>query len=339
MSSTRRWITAAVVVLLVAAMAIYISGRREELASLERISLGVLLVTGLLQFGAQASLNGSLLLPLRRSMAALGFWELYLVRTGGLLAGSVLPVAGGPGVRLAYLRGRGLSTRDFVWATLFSNTLGLAAAAALSVVALAVLWARAGRPNDAVLAVTGGVAALSLAIALGVEYLPRVTHAGWLRRWFPHAPHPIETTSPLAVRVFGLALARHVLNFVTFGLLYTALSGVQSAFLTGGLVYALTSPVRIVHITPGNIGIAISVFDSRPNTMNVRKYFSCTASRPRFTWSSVAASTSTIDSTISATVSWSEVKNRRTEEMGRMAQRVFTERRNATNAAFSATTP
>ena len=55
--------------------------------------------------------------------------------------------------------------------------------------------------------------------------------------------------------VFALSLGRHGLNFVTFGLLYQSLSGMPGDFLSGGAVYALTSPVRMVSITPGNLGI------------------------------------------------------------------------------------
>ena len=42
---------------------------------------------------------------------------------------------------------------------------------------------------------------------------------------------------------------------MTFGLLCQSLSRVPADFLTGGLVYALTSPVRMVNITPGNLGV------------------------------------------------------------------------------------
>ena len=59
----------------------------------------------------------------------------------------------------------------------------------------------------------------------------------------------------MATRVFALCLMRHLLNFVTFGLLSQSLSGLSADFLAGGLLYALTSPVRMVNITPGNLGI------------------------------------------------------------------------------------
>jgi len=42
---------------------------------------------------------------------------------------------------------------------------------------------------------------------------------------------------------------------VTFGGSYHALSQVPRGFLTGGLVYAVASPLRIVQITPGNLGV------------------------------------------------------------------------------------
>jgi hypothetical protein len=57
------------------------------------------------------------------------------------------------------------------------------------------------------------------------------------------------------VWIFVLSLARHAFSFVSFGLLYQSLSRAASGFLTGGLVYAITSPIRIVSITPGNLGI------------------------------------------------------------------------------------
>jgi uncharacterized membrane protein YbhN (UPF0104 family) len=65
----------------------------------------------------------------------------------------------------------------------------------------------------------------------------------------------LKASSRTMAAVFAHSLARHGLNFVTFGLLYRALSGVPADFLTGGLVYALTTPVRIVNVTPANLGV------------------------------------------------------------------------------------
>jgi uncharacterized membrane protein YbhN (UPF0104 family) len=65
----------------------------------------------------------------------------------------------------------------------------------------------------------------------------------------------LKTSRRMALWVSGLSLARHVVNFVTFGLLYQSLSRGPADFLTGGLVYALTSPVRMINITPGNLGV------------------------------------------------------------------------------------
>ena len=55
--------------------------------------------------------------------------------------------------------------------------------------------------------------------------------------------------------VSALSFTRHCFSFLTFGLLYQALSQAPGGFLTGGLVYAITSPVRMVVITPGNLGV------------------------------------------------------------------------------------
>jgi uncharacterized membrane protein YbhN (UPF0104 family) len=255
-TSGRRWVTSVILVVLLLAIVIYVSGREEELAYVQRLSLGVLAITCLLQFLSQLALNESMLLPLQTCVKSLGFWEIYLVRTGGHIVGSVVPVAGGLAVRLAYLRNRGVTYADFTWATLLSNVLALVAAAIISVAATAVLWSIAGRPPAAVLAVTGGVLAISAGAAVTFEALPRLTGHPRLRRWpWLSGTATWRTTPRLAARVFVFSTIRHLLNFVTFGLLAQSLSRLPSDFLTGGLVYALTSPVRMVNITPANLGV------------------------------------------------------------------------------------
>jgi uncharacterized membrane protein YbhN (UPF0104 family) len=255
-SPVRRWATAAVVLVLLAAMLIYVSRTQDEMAYLRRLSLPVLLVACVLQFFGQLFLNESMLLPLKTHVPRLGFWELYLVRTGGVLVGAVVPVAGTLAVRLAYLRNRGLTYLDFTWATLLSNVLALLSASVLGLLATGALWALAGRPPAAVLAVSAGVFALAVAALAAFEYVPRITRWPRLRRWNWLAEmSSLHENRPMAVRVFAACLARHALNFLTFGLLARSLSGVPSDVIAGGLLYALTSPIRMVNITPGNLGV------------------------------------------------------------------------------------
>jgi len=255
-SSARRWVSIGVVIVLLAGMAIYLSGRQDEIANIRRVSIGVLLAACALQFASQVFQNASLLVPLQASVATLGFWELMLVRTGGFLVGSVVPVVGGPGVRLAYLRTKGVSYVDFTWATLFSNVLALGAAALLAAACTVVLWMIAGRPPGFVLGVLASVLAVSAGTIVAFESLPRVTGYRWFRKW-----HWLSGMTGFAMRgrmtatVFAYALLRHGLNFATFGLLYQALSRQPGDFLAGGLVYALTSPLRMVNVTPANLGI------------------------------------------------------------------------------------
>jgi uncharacterized membrane protein YbhN (UPF0104 family) len=253
--SAKDWLTSAAVVALLVAIVVYVS-RSEELESVRRLSVQVLVATVVLQFVSQVFLNFSLLLPLQASVTRLGFWELYLVRTGGLVVGSLMPVAGGLAVRLAYLRSRGLTYLDFMWATSLSNVLALAAAAVVAVGATAVVWSLAGRPPTPVLLALAIVLAMSVAAVAVFEYLPRITNHPRFARWqWLSSMSSLRTTRPMAVRVFVLCLVRHGLNFVTFGVLTRALSGAPGDFVTGGLLYALTSPVRMVNITPGNLGI------------------------------------------------------------------------------------
>jgi hypothetical protein len=245
-----------VVVALLLAIAVHVSRTHEELANVQRLSIQVLILTCVLQFLSLVFLNGSMLVPLQTHVKGLGFWELYLVRAGGSLVGSLVPVAGGLAVRLAYLRSRGLTYLDFTWATLVSNLLALGAAAVLSAGATGVLWMMAGRPPGSVLAVSAGVLAISVAALAAFELLPQLTRHPKLQRWrWLSGMSSLRASRRMAAWVFGLSLVRHVLNFATFGLLYQTLSGAPADFLTGGLVYALTSPVRMVNITPANLGV------------------------------------------------------------------------------------
>jgi hypothetical protein len=244
------------VVALVVGMAVLVSKTDEELSYVRRLSVQVLVVTCLLQFASQLFLNGSLLLPLQTCVKNLGFWELYLVRTGGFLAASLVPVAGGLAVRLAYLRGRGLTYHDFTWATLLSNVLALGAAATLAVLATGVLWMIAGRPPAAIFGVSAAVLGISVAALAAFELLPRLTRHPRLQKWrWLSGMRSLRSSRRVAVWVFALSLVRHGLSFVTFGLLSQSLSRAPGDFLTGGLVYALTSPVRMVNLTPGNLGV------------------------------------------------------------------------------------
>jgi uncharacterized membrane protein YbhN (UPF0104 family) len=252
----RRWPTRLVVVALVGAIAVHLSRSHEELAHLQRLSVQALAATFVLQFASQLFLNGSLLLPLRACVSSVGFWELYVVRTGGFFVGLVVPVAGGLAVRLAYFRKKGLTYADLTWATLFSNVLALGAAALVGTAATLVVRVVAGPLPARVVAVAAGVLAISLAAVAAFELLPRVGRHPKLQSWlWLTGMSSIKASARLTTWVFALCLIRHVLNFVTFGLLYQALLPAPGAFLAGGLVYALTSPVRMVNITPGNVGV------------------------------------------------------------------------------------
>jgi uncharacterized membrane protein YbhN (UPF0104 family) len=252
----KRWLTLAVLIALVAAMAIHVARTEEVLVSVRRLSIGILILTSLIQFTSQLFLNGALLLPLQSCVERLGFWELYVVRTGGFVVGQLVPVAGGLAVRLAYLKNRGLTYLDFTWATLLSNVVALLSAAVVALLATAVLWALIDRPPVAVLGVSLGVLAMAIAALAVFELLPRLTRLPRFQRWrWLSEMKSLRTSGPMAISVFGLSIARHLLNFTTFGLLTQSLSGRPGDFLTGGLMYALTSPIRMVNITPGNLGV------------------------------------------------------------------------------------
>jgi uncharacterized membrane protein YbhN (UPF0104 family) len=245
-----------VVIALVAAMGAHLVERPEELAAFQRLSTKILLATVCFQFLSQLLWNGAMLLPLRTFIRRLGFWELFIVRTGGLVAGYVVPVAGNLAVRMAYLKRRGLTYAEFTWATIVSNVLALFSGAALAAVALVALWKVAGTPPASILGLTAGLIALGVAGVTVLQFLPRLAGHPRLQKWpWLSGIRAFTTSRRTTAWSLALLLMRHCFNFLTFSLLFQSLSQTPIVFVTGGLVYAITSPVRMVLITPGNVGI------------------------------------------------------------------------------------
>ena len=241
-------------VILLAAIAIHLAQQFEDVRHLSRLSPGVLAGALVLLFGAHLAQNESMLVPLRVHLPPLGFWELFLVRTGGLVLGSAIPVAGGAALRLAYLKRQGLGYTEFAQATVLSNVLALVAAACLALPATVVLWAIADAPPAAALGLTVTLLALGIAAVAVLRALPRLSRHPRLSRWLP-AVSDASASRPIVLRTFLVSLVRHAASFVAFGWLYSALSAMPGSFVAGGLVYALTAPVRMVTLTPGNLGV------------------------------------------------------------------------------------
>lgn len=254
--SGRRWLIVAVVVALLTAIAMRLFTRPEDLTHFQRLSTTVLLVTVFFQFLSQLLWNGSMLLPLRSYMKGLGFWELFMVRTGGVVAGYAVPVAGNLAVRMTYLKRRGLTYSEFTWATLVSNVLALFSGAAVAVVAVGILWKMAGTPPVQVLGLTAIVLALGVTGLVVFHFLPRLAGHSRLPRWaWISGMTSFQMTRRTMASALALLLVRHCFNFLTFGLLFQSLSRVPIEFVTGGLVYAISTPMRMIAITPGNLGV------------------------------------------------------------------------------------
>jgi uncharacterized membrane protein YbhN (UPF0104 family) len=245
----------AAAVVLLAAIAIHLAQQIEDVRRLGRLSIFTLGGSLVLLFASHLAQNESMLLPLRVHLPQLGFWELFLVRTGGLVFGSAVPVAGGMAVRLAYLRRQGLTYGDFAQATLLSNLLALIAAASLALAATAALWATAAEPPAAAIVLTLAVLALGAAGLAVLQALPHLGRHPRLSRWFSAGGDGAAARRPIVLRTFMVSTLRHLTSFIAFGWLYSALSGTPGSFAAGGLVYAFTSPIRMIPLTPGNLGV------------------------------------------------------------------------------------
>jgi hypothetical protein len=253
-SPRTRSIAIAATVVLLAAIAAHLALQLDDVQQLGRLSPAVASGALILLFGSHLAQNESMLAPLRVPLPRLGFWELFLVRTGGLVAGSAVPVAGGLAVRLAYLRRLGLAYADFAHATLLSNVLALVAGAVVALPATAALWAVAGEPPRAAIALSAAVIATGVGAVLAMRALPRLGRHRLFPRWLP-AIDAGSASREVVGQVFVASVVRHACSFVAFGWLYSALSPRPGGFIAGGLVYALTTPVRMLPLTPGNIGV------------------------------------------------------------------------------------
>ena len=240
--------------MLLAAIAVHLALQFEDVRQLGRLSAAVVIGVLVLLFVSHLAQNESIRLPLRVHLPRLGFWELFLVRTGGLIVGSAVPVAGGVAVRLAYLKRQGVTYADFAHATVLSNVLALVAGACLALPATAVLWRIADAPPAAALALSLAVLAIGGAALVVLHALPRLAQHRLLSRWLP-AVADASADRMMMLQIFLVSVLRHAASFVAFGWLYSALSGVDGGFIAGGLVYALTTPVRMLNLTPGNVGV------------------------------------------------------------------------------------
>jgi uncharacterized membrane protein YbhN (UPF0104 family) len=253
-SASKRVVAVVVAGVLLAGVGIHLFREREALAELPRLPWWLLLATLAFQLAAQLFWNAAMLLPLRTHMDRIGFWELFMVRSGGSVAGLVFPIAN-LAVRLAYLKRRGLGYAEFVWATALANVLALFAGGVVAVAALALLWSRAGSPPRSIVALTAAVLALGLAGLFALRVAPQF--AGRAMRWawvgsIARLKSGNQSIGPSLLLLF----LRHLCNLVTFGLLFQSLSTPSTEFVVGGLIYAITSPVRTVTLTPGNLGVS-----------------------------------------------------------------------------------
>ena len=145
---------------------------------------------------------------------------------------------------------------DFTWATLLSNVLALGAAAVLAVAATGVLWMLAGRPPAPCSACRRACWPSAWRRWRYSSSCPgwRVTADSSAGSWLS------GMSSFEASRADGDPGVRALPDSSRAQLrdLRVAVSSAvrcQADFLAGGLVYALTSPVRMVNITPGNLGV------------------------------------------------------------------------------------
>jgi len=255
------WIGYAVAAVCLLGMAIHLSGQRELLTQLARISwpsllalLGLSLVVVLTQglCFAQVARIFDLRLSLREWLG------LSALNT---MANYTLPASGGAVLRAAYLRQRhGLPLTDYAALLASSQTVVFGCAAGFGLVMLMVRRLTSGVLEGGLLLAFAAALTISVAASLVV---PRAAGAGWLDR--------IPRLASL-LRRFGSGFERWPRRRLTaagFGVWFLVtliLSGVRLdvAFSAIGtpvelervlLIQAVISVFSIVSLTPGNLGI------------------------------------------------------------------------------------
>ncbi|MGB8275314.1 MAG: hypothetical protein WCF16_08625 [Alphaproteobacteria bacterium] len=247
-----KWVVAAA---LLGAFAAYLWSNKSELGRLRDISgatASYVLAARLIAYWAQVSATAQLA---RFYAPGLKTLEYLAVASGGSIANVVSVPGMAYGAKTLYLKSRhGIGHQTFLAITtitaLFSITLG----GLMALLGLAWLGGRGASINGLFWVFGSGLTLGPMLLPLFVASRPM---AGLSARFavFVESWALLVRQRRLMVSVVALLALRSAASFLGFGVLFAALAGTINSFLVGGVLDSLSMLLRVVTITPGNLGV------------------------------------------------------------------------------------
>ena len=241
-----------VLVLLLGAFAAYLWANQSEFQRLLDLSGITLLevVTG--RAIAYLALIGATTYCLRRYAPNLNSLEFLAASS----AGTILSLPGAAqAAKSAYLKGRhGVELQRSLAISGVIVVVALSTASLTALIGLAWLETH-GNANLHLLWLLSACTLFGAGLIL--VFAGRLPKTGRLQRfsYFPETWAQVVGDRWRMLTVAALLCVRSLSSFLAFGLLFAALASVPNGLVTGGVVDALTFALRLVMITPGNLGV------------------------------------------------------------------------------------
>jgi uncharacterized membrane protein YbhN (UPF0104 family) len=239
--------------LLIAALFWYVWEHPRELERLTQLSFSLLATVFGLLLAAYFCFIVSTWWLIRLDAPGIGLGEYFLVSASGLALNALAPPGSGYAVKTIYLNRRfGLKHRDFLSVNVVVGLLALSASGLLACIALGLI--QTGRSDSGPLLWGLAIAALGGSLAM-LALIDKALLIPFVRKRNIDSAHfhgLLRHKRRLATTAV-LQLLRGGLSFLSFGLLFQAVSG--EPILVGGVLDALSVLLRLVHLIPGNVGL------------------------------------------------------------------------------------
>ena len=238
---------------LLVTLAWYLWHHQQEIARLGQFSLMVLVLIFAARLAAYIMLVASTWWVTSHYAPNLGRWEYFFISANG----SALGTFGMPGssyaVKTIYLKQRhGLKHVDFFGINIVVGLMALIGSGILACAALGMLWFSGNSIHPMLLTLAvcmligPFVALLILNRPLTVLSIERLTNLS-------KTCQEILSDRNRLIWAFTGLIVRSGFSFLGFGLLFYELGG--GTVLTGGVMDSLSTILRLVHLTPSNIGV------------------------------------------------------------------------------------
>lgn len=241
-----------VLVLLLGAFAAYLWANQSEfqrLLDLSGITLLQVVMGRAIAYLALISATTYCLRPYAPNLNSLEF-------VAASSAGSILSLPGAvQATKSAYLKGRhGVGLQRSLAVSGVIVVVALSSASLTALLGLAWLETQ-GKGNLHLLWLLSACTLLGAGLVL--VFAGRLPKAGRLQRFagFPETWAQVVGDRRRMLSVAAMLCVRSLASFLAFGLLFATLASVPNGLVVGGVVDALTFALRLVMITPGNLGV------------------------------------------------------------------------------------